>query len=96
MRSGGLVMASSKYKLGELLQHEDERNIIGDYTLEDVRGISIQKVFIYTKADMEGVSLSPYILVKPGFFAYVTVTSRNGERITLAYILVHLIPRKFA
>ena len=27
----------------------------------------------------------PYILVKPGCFAYVTVTSRNGEKITLAH-----------
>lgn len=78
-------MALSKYKLGELLRHEDERNADGIYTLDDVKGISIQKVFIETKADMEGVSLAPYKLVKPDFFAYVTVTSRNGEKITLAH-----------
>lgn len=34
---------------------------------------------------MEGVSLKPYILVKPDSFAYVTVTSRNGEKITIAH-----------
>ena len=34
---------------------------------------------------MEDVSLNPYILVKPGYFAYVTVTSRNGEKITIAH-----------
>lgn len=34
---------------------------------------------------MTGVSLRPYILVKPDYFAYVTVTSRNGEKITLAH-----------
>lgn len=34
---------------------------------------------------MEGVSLKPYLIVKPDEFAYVTVTSRNGEKITLAY-----------
>jgi len=78
-------MGLNRYKLGDLIQHEDIRNSDGKYTLDDVRGISIQKVFIQTKADMEGVSLLPYILVKPGFFAYVTVTSRNGERITLAH-----------
>ena len=78
-------MGLSKYKLGELIQLEDERNAAGAFTLDDVRGISIQKIFIETKADMEGVSLIPYILVKPDFFAYVTVTSRNGEKITLAY-----------
>lgn len=78
-------MALSKYKLGDLIAPEDERNYEGRYTLEDVRGISIQKVFIETKADMKGVSLSPYILVKPDSFAYVTVTSRNGEKITIAH-----------
>lgn len=78
-------MALTKYKLGELIQLEDERNSDGRYTLDDVKGISIQKIFIETKADMKDVSLSPYILVKPDFFAYVTVTSRNGEKITLAH-----------
>lgn len=33
---------------------------------------------------MEGVSLKPYAVVKPDEFAYVTVTSRNGEKISLA------------
>lgn len=78
-------MALTKYKLGELIQLEDERNSDGRYTLDDVKGISIQKVFIETKADMKDVSLSPYILVKPDFFTYVTVTSRNGGKITLAH-----------
>ena len=78
-------MALTKYKLGELLRLCDERNSDSQYTLDDVKGISIQKVFIETKADMTGVSLKPYILVKPDYFAYVTVTSRNGEKITLAH-----------
>ena len=78
-------MALSKYKLGELIQLEDESNNDGKYTLNDVKGISIQKIFIETKANMQDVSLLPYILVKPDFFAYVTVTSRNGEKITLAH-----------
>ncbi len=85
MRLGGLAMALTKYKLGSLLQLEDNRNTNGELTLRDVKGISIQKIFIETKADMEGVSLKPYILVKPDFFAYVTVTSRNGEKITIAH-----------
>ena len=78
-------MASTKYKLGALLRICDERNADSRYTLADVKGISIQKVFIETKADMTGVSLKPYILVKPDYFAYVTVTSRNGEKITIAH-----------
>lgn len=74
-----------KYKLGELIELRDERNSDGKFTLEDVKGISIQKIFIETKADMQDVSLTPYILVKPDYFAYVTVTSRNGGKITLAH-----------
>lgn len=74
-----------KYKLGELISLCDERNSDNKYTLSDVKGISIKKEFIETKANMAGVSLSPYILVRPDSFAYVTVTSRNGEKITLAH-----------
>lgn len=78
-------MALKKIKLGELIEPCDERNSENKYTLQDVKGISIQKKFIETKADMQGVSLKPYKIVKPDYFAYVTVTSRNGEKITLAY-----------
>ena len=78
-------MGLGKYKLGELIQIHDERNVELAYGLNDVKGISIQKEFIETKADMSGVALKPYILVKPGCFAYVTVTTRNGEKITIAH-----------
>ncbi|WP_314557744.1 restriction endonuclease subunit S [uncultured Parvimonas sp.] len=78
-------MVLTKYKLGELLEHSDIRNDKLEYTLDDIKGISIQKIFIETKANMKGVSLSPYKLVKPNDFAYVTVTSRNGEKISLAH-----------
>lgn len=54
------------------------------FGIDSVRGISIDKKFINTKADMEGVSLRPYAVVAPDEFAYVTVTSRNGEKISLA------------
>lgn len=78
-------MALIKYKLGDLIEQSDERNTENKYTLENVKGISIQKIFIETKANMEGVSLKLYKLVKTDDFAYVTVTSRNGEKITLAH-----------
>ena len=73
-----------KVKVGDYVELCDERNSDNHYTLNDLRGISIQKKFIDTKADMQGVSLSPYIIVKPDYFAFVPVTSRNGEKITLA------------
>lgn len=47
--------------------------------------MSIEKIFIPTKADMRGVPLKPYKLVKPDWFAYVTITSRNSDKITLAH-----------
>lgn len=62
----------------------DNRNEQMEYGIDAVRGISIEKKFIDTKANMEGVSLKPYAIVYPNEFAYVTVTSRNGEKISLA------------
>lgn len=78
-------MALTKIKLGTLISLSEDKNGDNLYGIDDVKGISIQKKFIETKADMEGVSLRPYLLVKPDDFAYVTVTSRNGEKITLAH-----------
>lgn len=71
-------------KLGNYIALCDEKNDDLVYGLDTVRGVSIEKRFIYTKANMEGVSLKPYAVVKPNEFAYVTVTSRNGEKISLA------------
>jgi hypothetical protein len=70
--------------LGEYIEEVDERNTERKYSVEDVRGISIDKIFIDTKANMEGVVLTPYKLVKPSEFCYVSVTSRNGDKISLA------------
>lgn len=85
MRLRGLAMALTNYKLGDLIELCEARNEVLQYGLDDVKGISIQKIFIETKADMTGVSLKPYYLVQPDDFAYVTVTSRNGEKITIAH-----------
>lgn len=73
-----------KVKLGEWIAECDERNSDKAFTLDDVKGVAIEKKFIQTKANMEGVSLTPYKIVKNGWFCYVTVTSRNGEKISLA------------
>lgn len=78
-------MGLSKVKLGELLEQSNDRNTELLYSIDDVRGMSVQKIFIKTKANMTDVSLNPYKLVTNKEFAYVTVTSRNSEKITLAY-----------
>ena len=78
-------MGLTKYKLGELIQLSEAKNVDNKYDLESLKGISIKKRFIETKADMDGVSLKSYLIVPPDHFAYVTVTSRNGEKITIAH-----------
>ena len=71
-------------RLGEYIEPCDERNSEGKYTLDDVRGISTDKKFIPTKANMDGVSLTSYKVVNPNEFAYVADTSRRGDKIALA------------
>ena len=71
-------------KLGTYISECDTRNANNQYGLSSLRGVSINKEFIESKANMEGVSLTPYKLVKPNEFCFVTITSRNGEKISLA------------
>lgn len=80
----GLKHGYPLQKIQEFIEVCDERNSDGKFTLDSLRGISIQKSFIESKADMEGVSLTPYLIVRPESFVFVPVTSRNGEKITLA------------
>ena len=70
--------------LREYLKLVEARNESLQYGIDDVKGVSIEKKFIDTKADMIGVNLKPYFVVQPNEFAYVTVTSRNGEKVSLA------------
>lgn len=62
----------------------DSRNSYEKFTKDDVRGVSNLKSFIPTKADMNGVSLKPYKIVKHQEFSFVPVTSRNGEKLSIA------------
>lgn len=71
-------------KIGKYIEPEETTNADLQFSIADVRGVSIEKKFIETKADMEGVSLAPYLLIQPNEFAYVPVTSRNGGKISIA------------
>lgn len=71
-------------ELKNYIKETDMRNSLGEYTLDNLRGLSIEKVFIQSKANMMGVSLLPYKIVKPNQFCFVTITSRNSDKITLA------------
>ena len=70
--------------IGEYLGLVETTNESLRYGIDDVMGVSIEKKFIPTKADMIGVNLKPYYVIQPNDFAYVTVTSRNGEKISIA------------
>jgi type I restriction enzyme S subunit len=72
-------------RLGDFIELVEERNSDNIYKKDNVRGISTRKMFIPTKANLEGVSLSGYKLVPPLCFAYVSDTSRRGDKISLAF-----------
>ncbi len=72
-------------RLGDFIHQLDERNRANALTENNVRGISVDKVFAPTKANLEGVSLTSYKIVKPKGFAYVPDTSRRGDKIALAF-----------
>ena len=82
---GSEKMPLKSYYLGDLLKLSEDKNYNLEYGIDSVKGVSIQKSFIETKADMTGVSLLPYLIVKPDYFSYVSVTSRNGGKISIAY-----------
>ncbi len=72
-------------RIGKFIEQIEITNDNLKYGIDDVKGISIEKKFIETKADMAGVNLRQYCVIEPNEFAYVTVTSRNGEKISLAF-----------
>jgi len=73
-----------KKRIGEYIEQCDERNSDNHYTLDNLVGISTEKKFIDTKADMNGVSLATYKVVRKNVFVYVPDTSRRGDKMALA------------
>lgn len=71
-------------KLGDFIEQCDERNTDNKFSESDVRGVSIQKEFILTRANLDGVSLTQYKIVGPDEFAFNPNTARMGEKICVA------------
>jgi type I restriction enzyme S subunit len=71
-------------RIGKYLESVEAKNDDLQYGIDQVCGVSIEKVLIETKADMTDVNLKPYYIIQPDDFVYVTVTSRNGDRISIA------------
>lgn len=70
--------------LEDFIQPVDERN--RDLKVDYLLGVSISKQFIPSIANIVGTDLSSYKIVRTGQFAYGPVTSRNGEKISIALL----------
>ncbi len=72
-------------EIGPYLAQCDERNNQGLLGENDVRGLATSKQLIETKANLDGVSLSSYKLLKAEEFAFVPDTSRRGDKMSLGF-----------
>ena len=77
-------MKDNYKKLGNYIRIVDERN--KDLKINNLLGVSITKQFIPSIANIVGTDLSNYKVVRTGQFAYGPVTSRNGEKISIALL----------
>ena len=76
-------MGLTRYKLGELIELVLKTNSELRYGPDDVRGMTITKEIIPTKADVTGTDLSKFLVVSPGEFIYNPRT--HGKRIGFGY-----------
>lgn len=76
-------MNRSDYKrLGNYIREVDVRN--RDLAVTNLLGVSISKEFIPSIANTIGTDMSSYKVVRPNQFAYGPVTSRNGDKVSIA------------
>ena len=76
-------MGLTKYKLGKLIELVSDTNSELIYGSDDVRGMTITKEIIPTKANVTGADLSKFLVVRPGEFIYNPRT--HGKRIGFGY-----------
>ena len=72
----------SSIRLGDYIKLVDERN--KNLEVKQLLGISNEKKFIPSIANIIGTDLSSYKVVSKNQFAFGTVTSRNGDKISIA------------
>ena len=77
-------MPSNYKKLGDYIQPVNNRN----KNLVDIPllGVSIKKVLMPSIANIIGTDMSTYKLISKNQFAYGPVTSRNGDKISIALL----------
>lgn len=69
-------------RLGDYIREVNVRN--KDEKVTNLLGVSISKVFIPSIANTIGTDMSTYRIITKQQFAYCPVTSRNGDKITVA------------
>ena len=77
-------MKSNYSKLGKYIREVNVRN--KDLQVSLLLGVSISKEFIESIANTIGTDFSNYKIVNKGQFAYGPVTSRNGNKISIALL----------
>ncbi|XAG61213.1 restriction endonuclease subunit S [bacterium 19MO02SH05] len=77
-------MRSNYKKLGQFIKEVSVKN--KDLSVELLLGVSITKQFIPSIANTVGTDMSKYKVVEHHQFAYGPVTSRNGEKISVALL----------
>ena len=73
---------NSLYRLGDYIREVDMRN--RDLEVMKLLGVSISKEFMPSIANTIGTDMSSYMIVEPRQFAYGPVTSRNGDKVSIA------------
>lgn len=76
-------MALSKYKLGELIELTTETNACHQFGANDVRGMTITKQIIPTKANVSTADLSKFLVIHPKEFLFNPRT--HGKHIGFGY-----------
>lgn len=71
-------------KLGKYIKQINIRNT--DNNIDYLLGVSNNKHFIPSIANIHGTDLSKYKIINKGQFAYGPVTSRNGDKISIALL----------
>jgi len=79
-----LIKTEDPEELGTYIQQSDERNT--DLKIDNLLGISVNKIFIPSRSNKATLNLTNYKVVRQRQFGYVTVTSRNGEKISIALL----------
>lgn len=71
--------------LGDYIELCTTKNVNDLYGPNDVRGISTQKKFIKSKADVNNLKLTNFNIVEPGCFSFNPNTARMGEKICVSF-----------